>query len=96
MYADVTRPVSDRFDIQVRAEYQFSRYADENIEIQPDGSTLVAKRDDDRVNASLRVTYHLSVAWDAFSEYAYSNNSSNFSQYEYTDNQLMIGIERLF
>ena len=96
IYADVTRTLSDRFDVQVRAEYQIGRYADENIEIQPDGSTVTAKRDDDRVSASLRATYHLSLAWDAFSEYAYSNNSSNFGQYEYTDNQFMIGIERLF
>jgi len=96
IYADVTRTLSDRFDVQVRAEYQIGRYADENIEMQADGSTVTAKRDDDRVNASLRLTHHISAAWDAFGEYAYSNNSSNFSQYEYQDNQLTIGIERLF
>ena len=90
------RTLSDRLDVASRAKYQFSRYDDENVEIQPDGSTLVAARDDDRVIASLRLTYHPTNTWDVFGEYAYSDNSSNFSAYEYTDNQIMLGIERSF
>ena len=49
---------------------------------------------DNRVIASLRLTYHPFESWGLFGEYAYSNNSSEFSTYEYTDNQFMFGVER--
>jgi hypothetical protein len=82
--------------VAARATYAFSRHGDDNVEQQPDGSVSVAARDDDRVIASLRVTYHPLGSWNVFGEYAYSNNSSNFSEYEYTDNQVMLGVERPF
>jgi tetratricopeptide (TPR) repeat protein len=95
-YGDATRYLSDAFDVQVRAEYQFSDYRDEDVQINPDDTVTVAARDDDRIVASLRLTYHPSQSWGVFSEYSYTDNSSNFSEYEYDDNQIMIGIERPF
>jgi tetratricopeptide (TPR) repeat protein len=95
-YADATQPFSDAFDLSLRADYQFSRYRDDNVQVNADGSVSIAARDDDRITASLRVTYHPSNTWGVFSEYVYANNSSKFSEYEYDDNQILIGIERPF
>lgn len=96
IYVDATRFVSDTMDVQLRAEYQTGKYADENVQTNPDNTVTIAKRDDDRFITSLRTTYRLSDAWDVFGEYAYTNNSSKFSEYEYHDNQISIGIERPF
>jgi hypothetical protein len=95
-HAGATRTFNDAFEVEARATYEFSRYGDDNVELQPGGSFSVAARDDDRVSASLRVTYHPFAAWNVFGEYEYSNNSSKFSEYEYSDNQVMFGVERPF
>lgn len=95
-YAAATTSVSDSFDIGLRADYEISRYRDENVQTNPDGSVSIAARDDDRYSASLRATYHALRNWDLYGEYRYANNSSKFSEYEYNDNQIQIGIERPF
>ena len=96
IYADATRALSDAFDVGVRTEYQISSYRDDNVQVLADGSIKTAARDDDRISASIRLTYHASPNWGVFGEYSYSNNASNFAEYEYDDNQIMIGIERPF
>lgn len=95
-YASVTQYLTATLDVAVRVEYQFSRYSDDNVQTEPGGAVQVAARDDDRISTSLRTTYHLSEAWDVFGEYTYANNSSKFNDYEYSDNQFAIGIERPF
>jgi hypothetical protein len=95
-YAAATTSFSDAFDVRLRADYELSRYRDKNVQVNPDGSVSIAARDDDRYSASLRATYHASGKWDVFGEYQYANNSSKFSEYEYNDNQIQIGIERPF
>ena len=95
-YAEAVRSFTDALELELRAAYEFSRYDDENVEVEPNGAVSTAARDDDRVTAALRVTYHAFDPWNVFGEYTYSNNSSKFSQYEYTDNQVMLGVERPF
>ena len=96
LYASAVRTIGDALDVEVRATYEFSRYDDENVEVLSNGEVKTDARDDDRATASLRVTYHPFESWDVFGEYAYSNNSSRFSEYQYTDNQVMLGVERPF
>jgi tetratricopeptide (TPR) repeat protein len=95
-YADAMRSLTDAVDLDLRIEYQFSRYADKNVQTNPDGTVQVDARDDDRFTTALRATYHLSADWDVYAEYSYANNSSKFNEYEYDDNQFVIGIERPF
>jgi tetratricopeptide (TPR) repeat protein len=96
LYVEAVRSFGDALELELRAAYEFSRYDDENVEVQPNGAVSTAARDDDRFAAALRVTYHPFDSWNVYGEYAYSNNSSKFSQYEYTDNQVMLGVERPF
>jgi hypothetical protein len=95
-YAAVVRTFEDAFELEARTTYEFSRYDDDNVEVLPSGAVKTDPRDDNRVIASLRLTYHPFESWGLFGEYAYSNNSSEFSTYEYTDNQFMFGVERPF
>jgi hypothetical protein len=96
IYAGVTQFLSGTLDVAVRVEYQFSRYSDDNVQTESGGAVQVAARDDDRISTSVRTTYHLSEAWGVYGEYTYANNSSKFNEYEYSDNQYAIGIERPF
>ncbi len=96
VYADGTWPPTDALDVNVRVEYRWSRYAHDDVQIEADGSVAQGKRDDDRMLAVLRLTYHPVPQWNFYTEYSYANNSSNFATYEYTDNQIAIGIERPF
>ncbi len=95
-HAAATHTFTDALELELRATYELSRYADDNVEIDSSGALVKAARDDDRVAAALRLTYHPWDSWNVFGEFAYSNNSSKFSEYEYTDNQVMLGVERPF
>jgi len=95
-YGEVIYAASAMVELEGRVEYGISRYRDDNVETNPDGSVTRAARDDDRIAASLRATYHPTPTWGAFAEYTYTDNSSRWSAYEYTDNQFLLGIERTF
>jgi hypothetical protein len=96
-YATLSHPVSDALDVDLRVEYQFSRYRDKNVQTNPPGGALQEEaRDDDRFTTSLRATYHAFAQWNVFGEYFYANNSSNFKEYEYENKQFVVGVERPF
>jgi hypothetical protein len=77
-----------RFDPSAR--YYESRYAD------PDRRTdgVTATREDEYLELSLRARRRLTLPWQLVAEYTYVRNTSNFSEFSYTQRLILIGISR--
>ena len=83
------RNVGD-WQADARGEYRISRYNDPN---RLNGGTLEVTRKDDRYGFALRAKRRLTALWRAFVDCSYYRNESNLDTYDYSRNQLMVGIE---
>ena len=96
VHAQVDHPLFGDWSIRVRGEYRKSIYPDANRVIRRDGSVIRDRREDDRLMFSVRTMYAMTRDLDLFAEYRHTDNDSNFSEYTYTGNQVMIGCRRSF
>ena len=81
------------WNMELRAEYRKSNYADANEQID-NGGIVRKDRDDDRLVLSLRSGYALTGSLELFAEFCRTDNDSNFQDYEYTSNQFILGLEK--
>lgn len=74
------------------ARYSHSRYAD------PDRRTsgVVATREDNERQLTLRAMYRLTPVWRLRGEFTYVDNESNFSEFSYSQRIVSLGVTRPF
>jgi hypothetical protein len=84
--------VGSSWRLQPTASYYRSRYAD------PDrrANELVATRLDHHVDLSLRARRRFGADWQFIAEYTYARNNSNFSEFSFSQNIVLVGVTRPF
>jgi hypothetical protein len=92
--AKVHYDFSNRLSGELRFDVRLRNYDDENIEVSLDGTVEQAKRDEERLGATIRFTHRISDLWRLFGEYQYTDNDANFDRYAYSNNRYLFGIER--
>jgi len=93
LFGVIEMPLSKRLSGEVRADFQSSDYADDNVEIEVDNTVTVAARDADRLSVTVHLGFRITSKWQLFGEFEHSNNDSNFDRYSYNSNRYMLGIE---
>lgn len=85
-------PFGSSWRIEPAVRYYHSRYAD------PDrrASGLVATREDEQFEVSLRAKRRLSLNWQLLGEYTYVHNVSNLAEFSYAQRVMLIGVTRPF
>jgi tetratricopeptide (TPR) repeat protein len=78
--------------IAPQASYELSRYADPNR----DAAGAVDTREDRYVQVGFRLARKLGADWKLFADYSYSDNDSNFGEFSYVRNVVMVGVTRDF
>lgn len=53
-------------------------------------------RDEERFRADVRVSFYLKKGWEINGEYQYTDNDSNFEEYNYTSNMVVLSVGRIF
>jgi len=85
-------PLGGGWRIESTVSFTRNRYADAE---RRDGVVL-GTREDDELEASLRLRYRLSPLWYAVAEASYTDNDSNFSEFSYKQRILSLGVVRPF
>jgi tetratricopeptide (TPR) repeat protein len=86
---------SSRLSGEVRADYRVSRYGDDNVELELDGTATGKARDAARLSATLRLAYRTGTHWRIFGEYQHVDTDSDIDRYSYSSNLFRIGIESM-
>lgn len=85
-------PLHGYWRFEPRARYTHSRYADADRRV----TGVVATREDDEKQLTLRTTYRLTPVWCVFGDYTYLDITSNFSEFSFTQRVISIGVSRPF
>ena len=83
-----------RLDLSARTEFEFSRYAEANVISSATPSAV--ERADDKLKLTVRADYQFSSAWSGYVSYAYTDRASNIDEYDYQNNQFLLGLELNF
>lgn len=85
-------PVRGYWRFQPSVSYTRSRYADADLR----ASGMVATREDDERQVTLRASYRLTDFWRLFGDYTYTDNRSNFPEFSYSQHVISLGASRPF
>jgi hypothetical protein len=96
-YLRIEQRLGDRIVAEIRAEYLDSRYSDENRVANGNAGAIVEEaRDDSRWTAGARVAWSALTSTSLFIDYGYADADSTFEDYRYTQNRVLLGLERSF
>jgi hypothetical protein len=96
LFAEGTFNLSDRFTVLTRAAFRKSDYDDDNVMDDGQGNAVIGKRDDNRISATLGLSYRVTKHWYAFGEYVYTDIDADLETFSYENNQMMVGIRSDF
>lgn len=93
--AEWVQAVAGSWEASIDARYRRSEYRDPDVRqsLIFSGSPT---REDDEYGWGLRLGRPLAGAWHGFGRYAFTENQSNFPEFAYQRQELMLGVERLF
>lgn len=83
-------PVTTHWRLEPAARYYANRYAD------PDrrANGVIATREDEYLELSLRAKRRLVLPWQLVAEYTYVHNTSNLPEFTYSQRLILIGVSR--
>lgn len=87
-----TWPLTGYWRFETSARFSKGRYADADRRV----GGVVATREDDEYQLTLRATYKLTQVWSLFGDYTYVNNRSNFPEFAYSQRIVSLGANRPF
>jgi hypothetical protein len=96
VFASIQQRLTASFQIEAYLDYRWSHYGEANVQQNTDGTFDIANRNDHRLTGSARLIYEVSETFHPFINYAHSNNDSNFNQFRYANNQITLGVEKVF
>lgn len=89
--ANAKIPLAGKWGSEFDLRWRGSRYKDDNVTA---GSST--RRDDDRLTAKAGLNYALNKKVEIYADYAYTDNNSNISSYDYKRNEVSMGVNYLF
>ena len=94
VYARMNFNLSEQLVLTPRLEGRLSQYPDKEVDI--DGNQADEERRDLRLRGSLNASYRLTSTLNLFTELAHLTNRSNLEGYDYSSNQLTLGVDAVF
>lgn len=89
--ANAKFPINSKWATAFDMRYRESRYKDDNV-----ASGVSLRRNDDRFRAKAELNYKLNKKTDVFVDYTYTDNDSNFSNFDYQRNVVSLGVNYLY
>ncbi|SFC27534.1 Putative beta-barrel porin 2 [Marinospirillum celere] len=94
LFGRLSRDINEQLGVSLRLEGRLSLYPDP--EVDGEGNQASSKRQDWRWRAQLGGVYRLNKTFSLFAELQHLNNRSNLAGYDYSSNQLQIGLDAIF